>query len=311
MRWCIACLVWAMSLSASLDNFLKNANQKSDFYLNQLVNVDFIYVINLDQRPEKFVSCVEQLAPYGISPYRFSAVNGWELSLDDLNQIGVKFDNSMPKNLWGTCYLPDGNFEPHHEVMSVEGRNYFCHCMPRGSIGIVLSHLSVLRDAYDSGYETIWVMEDDIEVIRNPREISTAIAALDRDVGNKKWDILFTDRDTKGQQGQYVSCTSFARRPDFSPKNPKKCEINVKINKNFRRIGTRYGAYSMIVRRSGMKKILDFYSKHNLFLPYDMEYAFPDSIAMYTVLNDIVSTQPKALSDNGGQNYLNKQASSR
>lgn len=31
----------------------------------------------------------------------------------------------------------------------------------------MLSHLSVLKDALDSGYETIWVMEDDIHIIQD------------------------------------------------------------------------------------------------------------------------------------------------
>ena len=62
----------------------------------------------------------------------------------------------------------------------------------------------------------------------------------------------------------------------------------------------------MIVRRTGMKKILDFIKTHHIFLPYDMDFYMPENIRIYTVINDVVSTQPGALSDNGGPNYLNK-----
>src|ERR1700744_788748 len=108
----------------------------------------------------------------------------------------------MTQGIKGTPYLLGENGEPQHEEpMQVYGRTYFCHCLSRGAIGIVMSHLSILQDAYDSGYETIWVMEDDIEFIRNPLVISDLIDKLDTIVGKSGWDILFTDRDTKSQQG--------------------------------------------------------------------------------------------------------------
>ena len=136
--------------SVNIEDYLKKAGEKTGNH--GLRNVDCAYIINLDQRPEKLKSCTDQLSPYGIFPCRFSAVNGWELSLETVNALGVKYEPSMRKELWGTSYLPGEDWMPHHEVMTVEGRNYFCHCMARGPIGIVLSHLSVLKDAYDAGH---------------------------------------------------------------------------------------------------------------------------------------------------------------
>ncbi|MFI5334691.1 MAG: hypothetical protein ACHQT8_05965 [Chlamydiales bacterium] len=60
----------------------------------------------------------------------------------------------------------------------------------------------------------------------------------------------------------------------------------------------------MILRRSGIQKILNFLKCHQIFLPYDMEYTLPPDIRLYTVLEDIVSTQPRAPTDNGAPNYL-------
>jgi GR25 family glycosyltransferase involved in LPS biosynthesis len=161
-------LFFASNLEADLHNYFKLAEGKTNAHFNQVRNIDFIYMINLDQRPEKWIHCLDELTPYHIYPYRFSAVNGWELSLQELNQLGVKYLEKFGKTLWGTAYLPERNFEPYHESMHVVDRTYFCHCMSRGAIGIVLSHLSILQDAYNAGYQTIWVMEDDIEVIQNP-----------------------------------------------------------------------------------------------------------------------------------------------
>lgn len=285
-----------------LEYYFKKADNKATNHT--MKHIDFIYTINLDQRPEKFAQCTNQLNKYGIYPYRFSAVNGWELTLDILNDVGVKYEPWMPRDLMGTSYPAGKDYQYFHELMHVEGKNYFCHTMGRGTIGIVLSHLSVLQDAYNSGYNTIWVMEDDIHVIHDPHKISTLIEKLDETVGSGQWDILFTDRDTKGRDGNYVPCFGHARRPNFSPNNPQRFARRKRISNLFRQIGARYGTYSMIVRRSGMQKILEYFKKYRIFLPYDMDFFMPNGIKIYTVLDDIVSTDPVALSDNGKPGYL-------
>jgi GR25 family glycosyltransferase involved in LPS biosynthesis len=300
-------LILAASLDAALEDHFKKITDKSGSY--QIKNIDFIYTINLDQRPEKFQRCLEQLTPYQIVPYRFSAVNGWELSLQTINDVGVRYQFWMKSGHWGTRYLPDGDGQPHHEIVEVPKDTYFCHCMSRGAIGIVLSHLSVLQDAYDSGYETIWVMEDDIEIIQNPLMLSALIEQLDGLVGKEGWDVLFTDRDTRNNLGQYVPNTAYAWRPNFEPPDPKKSEYREDISPDFRRIGARFGAYSMIVRRSGMKKILSFYKNFNIFLPYDIDFVLPFGMRFFTVTHDVVSTQLGAPSDNGGPNYKKQQES--
>lgn len=267
-------------------------------------NIDFIYVINLDKRPEKWEMTRSQLKKYGIYPYRFSAVNGWELTLETINDVGVKFDpSSMEGGFMATSYL-NKNFQPTHDIIKNPGQTYFCHCTARGTIGISLSHLSILKDAYDSGYETIWVMEDDIEIIRDPTIIPTLIDKLDRIVGKGKWDLLFTDRDIRDANGKYVPCSSSAKMPNFKHPYPQIFAIKKHISKHLREIKARFGATSIIYRRSGMKKILDFVEEHNLFLPYDMYNYLPLGISFYTVKRDVVTNLAKALSDNGIEGYL-------
>jgi GR25 family glycosyltransferase involved in LPS biosynthesis len=273
-------------------------------------NIDFICMINLDQRPEKWQMSVDQLAPFGISPYRFSAVNGWELTLETINDVGLKFSPEMARGIAGTSYLMDGNFEPCHGVIENYGQTYFCHCMSRGAIGIALSHISILQNAYEAGFETIWVMEDDVDIRRDPRVLSDLIAQLDGLVGKENWDILFTDRDIRDGDGQHKACYWAATRPDFV-EFTKKNDYYTRstISDDFQKIGARWGAHSMIIRRCGMKKLLQFFKARQIFFPYDMEYILPPGIKLYTVLNDVVSNSPKAPSDNGGANYLNKGSS--
>lgn len=296
--------LFCAALHAKVEDYFKKIVDKTTEH--SLANIDFIYMINLDERPEKFQNSLEQLAPYAIIPYRFSAVNGWNLPLTAINELGSIYDSSMGCEHWGTAYPVEENGLPCHEIMHVPGKAYYSHCMSRGAVGILLSHLSVLKDAYDSGYETIWVLEDDIEVIQDPRILPQLIEELDRKVGRRGWDILFTDPDTKAGNGQYVSCYSYVWRPDLPSMDLSRFTRRQEIGPNFRRVGARYGAYSMIVRRSGMKKILDFFKDRSFFLPFDMEYTLPEHIHLFSLKYDVVSTMTRALSDNGAPNYLEK-----
>ncbi len=305
MKNFLFCLFIPFLLTADLVDHLKKAPNKSAAY--SMENIDFIYLINLDQRPEKLKASLDQLAPYGIYPYRFSAVNGWELSLEDLEDVGLIFTPEMTSGIMGTCYPLDGNFEPSHEVIQVPGKSYFCHCMARGTVGIALSHLSILQDAYASGYETIWVMEDDIMVMKDPNLIPQMIEKLDSQVGKGNWDVLFTDRDIRDSNGNYYTTYWAGRRPDylgFSQEN--NYAQKDQISPDFIKVGARSGAHSMIIRRSGIEKLLRFFKAHQIFFPYDMEYILPRGIKLYTVVEDIVTNTPKAPSDNGSPNYKDK-----
>jgi hypothetical protein len=70
------------------------------------------------------------------------------------------------------------------------------------------------------------------------------------------------------------------------------------IDQDFSSIGMRFGAYSMILRRSGIEKIVKFYRQYSLYLPYDMDYWLIPDLRMYALNYDLVSTQPTAISDN-------------
>lgn len=302
MRNILFFLVLFHSLNSDLVDHLKKVESKSAAY--SMKGIDFIYLINLDPRPEKLKGSLDRLAPYGIHPCRFSAVNGWELSLEDLNDVGLQFSPLMEGGILGTRYPPEFDFEPSHETISECGKTYFCHCMSRGAIGIALSHISILKDAYDSGYETIWVMEDDIDVIRDPNLLSELIEELDQEVGKGNWDVLFTDRDIRDANGNYSTTYWAGRRPDYLLFT-KDNDYGMKkpVGTEFIQVGARSGAHSMIIRRSGIEKLLRFFLGHQIFFPYDMEYILPRGIKLYTVTNDIVSNLPKASSDNGGPNY--------
>lgn len=288
-----------------IEQYFKKAKHKTD--IHKIEEIDFIYMINLDERPEKFEQAFKEFSSFGIYPYRFSAVNGWNLTTDAINQVGVKFTSEFgQRQFLGSIYREiDGVEYLGNEILRPNGETFFSLGMSRGAIGIVLSHLSILQDAYDSGYQTIWVMEDDVEAIDNPHLIPTMVQKLDALI--EDWDVLFTDTDTKDRNGNHVACRAVAARPNVSIEPLTSFfQRFYSINSDLSRIGMRYGAYSMIIRRSGMKKILDYYKTYGIFIPYDMDIWLNPDLKMYSTTRDIISHRAQAPTDNSNPNYLNK-----
>lgn len=285
---------------AGIEKHFKKAGDKSG--MHGMPGIDFIYVINLDERPEKFAKTVEALRPYGIHPFRFSAVNGWNLSFEAIDELGVNYIPGTPHGPVATVYRHvDGKEYSSSEIMKEEGVAYYCHSLSRGAIGCLLSHLSVLQDAYDSGYGTIWVMEDDIRVASDPHELTTLMRTLDSLAPG--WDVLFTDPETKGSDGNRVYNGWIRPRPNFAYQ-PLEYYVNrTYLNADLMKMGLRFGAYSMILKRSGVKKILEYLKTYKLFFPYDMEYFFPPDIKLYACQRDVVTTIAGALSDNARPAY--------
>lgn len=197
-----------------------------------------------------------------------------------------------------------------HEFMKHYGKTYFCHCVTRGQIGCSLSHISVLKDAWDAGYETIWVLEDDIEVLQDPNSISTLIAELDALIGNGNWDVLFTDQHYRRADGRYEIATGATKRPDLncSPEErySEKYVTNQVISPNFKKVSARFGTHSMIIRRTGIQKLLNFAIKHQIYLPYDLENYLIDDLHRYSFTFDIVTNMLNSLSDIGAPYYESK-----
>lgn len=218
--------------------------------------VDFIYMINLKERPDKWQTSIAQLNTYGIEPYRFEAINGWTLSPETKKDLNVD-------------HLP--------------------YWVRDGRLGCLLSHLSVLTDAYESGYETIWVMEDDICVMRNPRLISQLIQQLDQIVDD--WDILYTDIESKDASGRFLYPRAVFPRPNIKQKDAGSYNCYRKINHLFVEVGMRYGCYSMILRRSGIEKILRYFSENGFFYPLDNELCHVPSLKQITLTKEFVSHQ--------------------
>ncbi len=306
----IICVLCVSQLHASSDNYVKIEEVEKYFKKadnktgrHSMANIDFIYVINLDPRPERYERTMNALKPYGIVPYRFSAVNGWKLSDKALDELGIVYESWMPQGPICSVYRHvNGKEYISFEIMKEVGVCYYSHSLSRGAIGCLLSHLSILQDAYDSGYQTVWIMEDDIRVVSDPREISLLVSTLNNLAPD--WDVFFTDHEVKGANGVPVPCMVIRPRPLVELKPLEYYLKRTPLSNGIEKIGMRFGSASMVVNRSGMKKLLDFFKTNKIYFPYDIDYFFVPNINFYALTRDIVTNIAGGESDNGRPTYI-------
>lgn len=122
-----------------------------------LDQIDCIYLINLDHRPERWFRSKIFFRQWGCFINRVSAVNGWGIPQHQLDELRGPYDLKM-----------NG-----------------------GAVGCLLSHVSIYRDAYERGFSNIWICEDDIEFCGNIQEIPRIIKDLSKI--DPDWDLLYTD----------------------------------------------------------------------------------------------------------------------
>lgn len=301
LRLFILFILFVSSLHTSLDKYLVKITNKPD--CKSIRNVDYIYLINLDFRPYRYQFCCWQLDPYGIIPYRFSAVNGWDFSDEQLNDMGVCFSPEMQGGHWAKHFdrTQERGFSIDFLRPFCVGKRYVSREVFPGTIGCLLSHLSILKDAYESGYETIWVLEDDMTVLDDPHLLSELIEKLDGFVGENNWDILYTGSDVSNKpfydwrndlKSDILNLqTEWFWRPDLDPGDFYKRAQRTIISEDFIKIGSVMRTHSMIIRKSGMKKILDYYQNHAIFIPYDHDLANVPDIQLYSLRYPFITHQ--------------------
>jgi GR25 family glycosyltransferase involved in LPS biosynthesis len=243
-------------------------------------NVDCTYLINLDQRREKLEHTLNQFSPYQITMNRLPAIYGWNLTDEVFDDVGMKLKEGME---WHKSIRMFQN-RSEKLVQPCYGQAVFYPRMSHGAVGTALSHLSILQNAHDARFETIWVLEDDVTVQKDPRLISHYIEKLDSLVTKKGWDVLYTDDVTFFEP--FTPGTVY--RPDMPDLDFEPLFVRKALDRDFYKIGGRCQAHSMIIRKSGIEKILNFEKKRGIYLPYDVEIAFVPEMRFYNLKHNIV-----------------------
>jgi hypothetical protein len=254
----------------------------------QIPEIDAIYIINLDKRPDRFAQCMNQFTRYAIQPYRVAGIHGWDLSQEEFNDVGVVIRQGMffDRPVFFGPVARDAAAE--YITNASVGKTCVHFTTPAGQVGCSLSHVSGLFDAYRSNYETFWQLEDDFTIQDPPALLGEYIAKLDALVGPMNWDVLYTDnRDHFSLPSvRDVMGGGNLGRPNIPLTNAiVECQ---KIGTDFLKIGGRTQAHSVIYRRSGIKKILDFMLNEGIFRPYDIDLPFVPNLKMYNLVRDIV-----------------------
>ena len=76
------------------------------------------------------------------------------------------------------------------------------------------------------------------------------------------------------------------------------------LTAHLRKIAARFGTTSMIIRRSGIVKLLEFAKNRNIYLPYDLDNYLIDGIERYALTFDLVTNKLNSLSDIYAPYYL-------
>lgn len=279
----------------TISRHFKSIEHKSPALLHQIKNIDLIYLINLDKRSDRLNRCLKQLAPYHIIPQRFPGIDGWAFSQEVFNDIAMLIEPSMryDRNVQisfvpgGSPGIPFRNLSPGQKCLHKDA--------PAGGMGGCLAHLSILQDAYLSGHQTIWILEDDFTVKGDPHQLSHLISELDQLAPT--WDILYTDDDcyyTASNVRAHCGSDGFLR-----PGMPMSVSLIERkpIGGNFFKIGGRTQAHSYLIRRSGIEKILKFVQKNNLFFPFDTELPCIEGLTLYNLKEDLIHGRDRAYSD--------------
>lgn len=262
----LACLPQFISAEYSdeLLTYLKKDFKESSNYNSGIEGVDKIYVINLDHKVERRNHMDTLLINHGFQYERFSAVNGWALDKSQLRKFHLN------------CLPP------------VKERRY----ISPGQIGCLLSHLSIIKQALDKGYETIWILEDDVIFNKHPKEIlETFISNMQ--VEQIEWDVLYTDLNLRavnpnGSIKHYVVFEGCLGR-DFDYVSAGSIDWTKPIS-CAKQMHHRLGTYSMLLSKRGMLKIFNYFMQHPMQSAYDVDLNFFENTRFFQLFEDVATT---------------------
>lgn len=255
--------VFADPYFESLTSFLRPV-EKVENSCSGINGIDRIYYINLSTAKNRDLYMRNLGREHGLFLQRFEAVSGWDLSKHDL------------KFFYLNCIFP----------------NHTKFSKSPGMIGCYLSHLSILKDALESNYEKIWILEDDVRFLDSFKTyIEEALNELESE--RQSFDILYTDLNSRFLEKD--GTITYYTFENCLPKGFKRGITSFFREKEGRfqkvnRIQRRLGAYSVIISRQGIKKILNYFEHHKLEYAYDVDINFIQDKIFYQTKIDVVST---------------------
>lgn len=234
--------------------------------------IDCVYVINLNERPNKWERMKTILEEKGINPNRYNAINGW------------KIDQDVSKELSGSYKNP----------------------LRGGELGCLLSHLSIYKDALARNFNHIWILEDDVVFFGDKNDVTDLIKKVTYIDPN--WDIIYTDIDCRDDKGGYFLTWELYNRPDQKLLPGEYYRTRNFVSDGIMRIRNRYGTHSMIISKKGLEKLYNYFTHVYLHTAIDCDIHYIQGIREYSPNKEIVTNlRNDAISDTKSWSKLNSE----
>jgi GR25 family glycosyltransferase involved in LPS biosynthesis len=154
----------------------------------------------------------------------------------------------------------------------------------RGEIGCLLSHLSVIQDAYNRGFKRVWILEDDVRIVEDVQRLPSILRRLTRIDPN--WDIYYTDPNSTC----FLYYDEAYLRPELRIPRIAQLQPRRLIDFDIMTTGLRLGAHSYIISRAGMEKVIHYFTHAPWYMPLDVEIHYIEGIREYSCPYYIVTT---------------------
>ena len=268
--------------------YCKKALHKQDFH--SISGVDYIYVINAKKDLTRFRKLKADFAKYDIIPYRFDAMQSSKLNYKILSGIGYNTKRGTSPAPGLKVVKSGKNLILEIDQMLSENSTYYHSSMSLARIARNLDYFSIIFDAYKSKYKSIWVMEDTAKVLVNPNIMTGIIIKLEEKDPN--WDMLYTDKESRSHNPLMMCNLMRPLRIDEDFFSEEFYEDREKIEYPFDSLGLRSGAYSFILSRRAIKKIVEYYKTHNFFIPFETEIQIIPKMNRYVLMDEVVTNRP-------------------
>lgn len=221
-----------------------------------LRSIDCIYVINLNSRPDKWERTSKLFAENDLRINRVQATDGWRLD---------------------------------HEVMEELSGPYPVRLQAR-EYGRLLSYLRAMKDAFERGFECIWICEDTVEFFDDVQKISSLIDQLS--AFDPNWHVFYPDVGPRYQEGERVFrqlSVPYDPRPDEELESEEYYAKKFRVSDDIMKIRGRAPFNSLLISKRGIQKILHYFAHVFLWSPIDVNLHTIPNMRQYAVKTDIVS----------------------
>ncbi len=144
----------------------------------------------------------------------------------------------------------------------------------------IFSNLHVYHHCISHNYPHALILEKNAFIFDSPNKLEALIKEANTHC--PKWDIIFTDVHYHMPKDGALAIPQVVRNGKVIPQNKR-------LSKNLLRVNSRYGTVSYLISLRGMKKILNFYARSWLDLPFDQALFQIPGLKILSSSKDIIT----------------------